>query len=228
MWQSRLVTSLLQQATLEQKLNKSISGSLAAESLLQIYRNNYFNCMQEALQATFKKTELMLGSEFFHYIGHEFILNKPFQETSLLHFGSEFSDYLATNDAMANLQYVADLAALEWAMEEIYNTQTPRLDKGDGYHLNSALQLVSSKFALFDIWQYVSALDDQQGLDVAHAAQWVLVTWVDGDIRLQSFDVEQGKLLQAILEANLPEQQLALSQLPATTTNWLLTIGVLV
>ena len=231
MWQSRLVASLLQQDTPQQEVHKSISGSLEPARLLQIYRNNYFSNMQEALQATFKQTKIMLGSDYFHHISHQFILNEPFQEASLLHFGAAFADNIAASDAMVNLKYVADLAALEWAMEVVYNTHQPRLDTGKTWRINPALQIVASDYALFDIWQYSRQQDGQQitqaAFDVSHQAQWVLVSWVDGDIYLQSFNVEQGSLLRAILAASLQEQQLTLSQLPATTSQWLVTIGVL-
>jgi len=225
MWQTRLVANLLQQAAPEHKVHQDISGSLAAESLLQIYRNNYFSCMLAALQSTFNKTEVMLGDEFFHHIGHEFILREPYQQASLLNFGATFAHYLAHSDSLANLPYVADLAALEWAMEEVCNMQEPIiLGKGDEHRVNPVLRLVPSKFALFDIWQYTGVGQ----LDVTHQAQWVLVSWVCGDIRLQSFTAEQGYLLQAILDASMAEQKLALSQLPEPTSNWLLAIGLLV
>lgn len=224
MWQSRLVANVLQQAPVEQDISGHISGSLAPENLLQIYRHNYFSRMQEALQATFRKTEAMLGSAFFKQVSHDFILAKPYQEASLLNFGAIFSAYLKDTPQLSQLAYVADLAALEWAMEEVYNAQ--RRLSYESVRLNPAMKLVASDYALLDIWQYTGT--ESAELDVCHQAQWVLVVWVQGDIRLQAFDQQQGELLQAIMLTDYEEQQLAFSQLPKTTTNWLLNIGVLV
>ena len=98
-----------------------VSGAFAANrgsstARLNIYRNNTFTSLTEALKANFPMTVRMVDERFFRYAANAFISQHPPREPRLSAYGAAFPQFLARFTATRDLPVIAELAALEWAI----------------------------------------------------------------------------------------------------------------
>jgi hypothetical protein len=91
-------------------------GEPAADARIDVYRNNVFASLTDALKETFPAVCRLVDERFFSYAAHEFIANRPPRRPSLMEYGSAFPDFLAEFPACRELHYLADVARFEWLM----------------------------------------------------------------------------------------------------------------
>jgi hypothetical protein len=88
------------------------------EERLDIYRNNVFASLTKALASTFPAVSRLVDERFFAYAAHEFIRSRPPRESCLAAYGAEFPDFLGGFPPCRELAYLADVARLEWLMQQ--------------------------------------------------------------------------------------------------------------
>ncbi|OMH25855.1 DNA-binding domain-containing protein [Motiliproteus sp. MSK22-1] len=94
-----------------------ISGPFPAEQLLQLYRNNFYISLCDYLEACFPTVSALVGEEFFRQLSKKFIQQTPLTEAPLAHYGTGFSSFISTYTPTAELPYLAEMATLEWYLE---------------------------------------------------------------------------------------------------------------
>lgn len=87
---------------------------------LQIYRNNIFSSLTRALLDTYPIIVELTGEDFSRQLMWDFILENPPQEACLSRYGGELAPFIESFSTAKNLPYLADIARLEWAMNESY------------------------------------------------------------------------------------------------------------
>lgn len=90
----------------------------AIEDRLDIYRNNVFASLTKALAASFPAVSRLVDERFFAYAAHEFISAQPPRGACLAAYGGEFPDFLRAFPPCRDLAYLADVARLEWLMQQ--------------------------------------------------------------------------------------------------------------
>lgn len=138
--------------------------SPSAAQRLQIYRNNLFEGLSDALRAVFPVLARLVGDDFFRQLARRFIVAYPLRSAQLHGFGRELPALLST--VAADWPYLADVAALEWAWHEVYHEadgaplrpeHLARLPAARHLDLRLALvpaaRLVASRYPLLRIWQ---------------------------------------------------------------------------
>jgi len=131
-----------------------------------VYRNNLRVGFTKALTISFPVIERLVGAEYFCRLAEEFLLRHPSHSGNLHHIGAPFADFLRQRFRDTEYGYLADVAALEWAREEVLiATDEPALDVsalrdvppdeygGLGFRLDAAVRLVSSKYPIVAIWR---------------------------------------------------------------------------
>ena len=88
---------------------------------IQIYRNNLFESLSDALRAVFPALAQLVGEDFFRQLTRRFIRAHPLRQAQLHDFGRELPAWLASLPMAADWPYLPDLAALEWAWHEVYH-----------------------------------------------------------------------------------------------------------
>ncbi|QKG70543.1 HvfC/BufC N-terminal domain-containing protein [Erythrobacter mangrovi] len=88
------------------------------EAGLEIYRNNYRSALVEALRATYERTERLVGEEPFRQAAAHHCITHPPTSWTLDLAGAGFAETCA--DLFANDPDVGELAALEWAMGQVF------------------------------------------------------------------------------------------------------------
>lgn len=85
---------------------------------LRIYRNHAIITLTDALKATYPVICRLVSEGFFAYAAHEFMREHMPEKPSLAQYGGAFPDFLAEFPPCRDFPYLADVARLEWAINE--------------------------------------------------------------------------------------------------------------
>jgi hypothetical protein len=101
----------------EPELLKAIVGDgLLPAARLQIYRHHVLTSLTEVLQATFPVVCRLVDERFFRYAAAAYIRQHPPVVPCLFEYGAHFPAFLAAFPPCRHLEYLADVARLEWAL----------------------------------------------------------------------------------------------------------------
>ncbi len=140
-----------------------------------VYRNNVFVSLIEALAGRFPAVCRLVGEEFFRATARVFIESHPPRSPVLLHYGGEFPAFLDAFEPAESVPYLADVARLEWAWNEAYHApdasplstdEMSALASADianaTFTLHPSLRSVASHFPIVTLW---TAMTDETDLD---------------------------------------------------------------
>jgi hypothetical protein len=131
---------------------------------LNIYRNNSFISLTNALKANFPVTVRMVDERFFAYAANAFIAEHPPREARLSVYDARFPRFLAQFPASRSYPIVAEMAAFEWAivraMTAAENDPAPvallqrlnALERSPGLVLQPTLYFALSHWPVVEIW----------------------------------------------------------------------------
>ena len=172
-----------------------LADRLPAAARFQVYRNNVFITLTQALVDVYPVVARLVGEAFFNQVARAFIRSYPSRSGNLLDFGRELPPFLGGLLESGALPYLADVAALEWAYHEIFHAadaapldaerlaQVPEADLGRlRFSLHPATRLVASPYPIVTIWEANQAGADSGGeIDLDASADHVLVARRDLD-----------------------------------------------
>ncbi|MCL1059410.1 DNA-binding domain-containing protein [Shewanella gelidimarina] len=97
------------------------------QSRLSVYRNNAFQALLNGLQTSFPVCQTVLGEGCFGQLAQQYCTAYPLNDANLNHYGAQFSQLLAKeikqHQAFKGLEYLSELAALEWSLKQGYYAQ---------------------------------------------------------------------------------------------------------
>jgi len=138
----------------------------SAATAVDIYRNNYFGNLHDALAGVYPVIKQLVGDDFFRFMARKFAACFPSRGGNLHHYGEELAEFLTTFAAARTLPYLADVAALEWACHAAYFAQDAaefemfklaEISSDDYPHLqlklHPACRVLRSRFPIVQIWQ---------------------------------------------------------------------------
>lgn len=189
-----------------------------------VYRNNVFIGLTNALRASFPCTAKLVGDEFFMAMARVFAAAHPPESPVLLHYGAEFPDFIASFPPAASLPYLADVARIERAGTEAYHARDvasllpsafagvpPEQALFLRFRLHPSVRLLRSPFPAFMIWRMNAADGTPEPVDLAES-QDTLVLRPDAEVDVRqmlpaSHDfmaaLAQGMTLAQALESAL-------------------------
>jgi hypothetical protein len=154
------------------------------------------------LRLAFPVVEGLVGEDFFQSAAGRFTRQSPPTAADLALYGAKFPAFLRTEPGLREFPYVAEVAAVEWAVNEAYYAPEAKPlsaedltgivpeTYGDLVFLpHPSLRLVQSDFAIDRIWSAVKAEDAAaiEGLDPVGPA-FILVHREGLDVTLASAD----------------------------------------
>jgi len=161
----------------EQAVPKGLTSRTGPRPLkrFNVYRNNVFVSLIEALEGRFPAVCRLVGEEFFRAMARAFIENHPPRSPVLLHYGGEFPGFLDGFEPAESVPYLADVARLEWSWNEAYHApdasplcadEMSALASADIANatitLHPSLRSVASNFPVVTLW---TAMTDETDLD---------------------------------------------------------------
>jgi Putative DNA-binding domain len=201
------------------------ADGMAAEERLDIYRNNVFASLTEALRDTFPAVCRLVDERFFAYAAHEFIRRHPPRRAVLSEYGAQFAEFLAGFPPAGELVYLPDVARLEWLLAAAANAadavpaaagvlapipaeDTPHLV----LRLHPALRLIASPWPIDRIWRANRRGAGGDGrIDLAAGGVRLEVSRVGGDVMLRLLDPASFAFRDALAGGALLEQAAVLA-----------------
>ena len=149
------------------QLSELVAGDgMDPGSRLQIYRNHAVITLTDALKATYPVVCRLVSDGFFAYAAHEFIREHLPQRPCLAEYGADFADFLTQFPPCRDFGYLADIARLEWAINEalhaedvaaITRGELTRVSAADApqliLSLHPGLRLLESRWPIERIWR---------------------------------------------------------------------------
>lgn len=138
-----------------------------------VYRNNVFVSLIEALQGRYPAVCRLVGEEFFRATARAFIEQNPPRSPVLLHYGAGFAEFLDAFEPVAELPYMGDVARIEWAWNEAYHASDAAPLSADDmaalaskdvataiFTLHPSLGTVSSSYPIVSLWSAMKEESD--------------------------------------------------------------------
>ena len=136
-----------------------------ARRRLAVYRNTVQLNFLGSLESSFPAIRRLVGEEYFTQTAREFQRHHPSPSGDLLHAGRLFPDFLAELHAADRFRYLADVARLEWLIQDallaaehapldLSKLAAVSADDYDGLHfaLHPSLRLFSAPVPALRIW----------------------------------------------------------------------------
>ena len=104
-------------------LETIIGDGLRPAVRLQIYRHHVLTSLTDVLQTTFPVICRLVDERFFRYAADAYIRQHPPEAPCLFEYGAHFPAFLVTFPPCRHLEYLADVARLEWALNTALHTE---------------------------------------------------------------------------------------------------------
>lgn len=195
----------------------------APDARFEAYRRTTLANLHSALAAAYPVVLRLVAEAFFREAAERYARARGSASGDLNEYGGLFADFLATYPHAASLEYLADVARLEWAVHESRRAaDSPLLDAGTlacvplelqgaiRFGLHPAVRLIASPHPILAIWEANQPQRDGVPEGDGGAAR-ILVRRIDGVASPVAIGVEDWTFLAAIMRgATLDEACAAL------------------
>ena len=181
-----------------------------ADARSRLFRDNALANLAGALAATYPVVRRLVGEAFFGEAARRHALAVPSTSGDLNAYGAMFAAFLADYAPARSLEYLADVARLEWALHECDQAaEAPRLDTAalariaNGSEgevrlaLHPAVRLVASAHPVLAIWEANQPGRDGT-LDREPVPECVLVHRTSQGTQAQAIDAASHALVEAL------------------------------
>jgi hypothetical protein len=133
---------------------------------LEVYRNNYRGNLHDTLAAAYPVLRQLVGEDFFRLLARRYIERHASRSGNLHHYGSEMAGLLTDFENTQHLEYLPDVARLEWAVHRAYFAEDlPAFDLGRlaavapaayadlRWRLHPGCTMLASPFPVAEIWR---------------------------------------------------------------------------
>ena len=184
---------------------------------LQIYQNNVIGSLTRAMQLTYPLIVILTGEGFAESVMRSFVRQNPPRESCLARYGEGFDRCIESYAPARDLPYLADIARLEWAMNEsFYATDDSALDPSDlqnvpgcelaemTLRLRSSVRLMESSWPLLAIREFClrDNRDESETLDLDQGGCRVMIYRPALSVEVESVDLPEYAFLQGIQEGS--------------------------
>lgn len=188
------------------------SDGIAPQTRMDVYRNNVFHSLTEALGALYPAVKRLVGDGFFGYTANAYLRANPPKRGTLVDFGWDFPEFLARFEPAASLAYLPDVARVELAWHRAYHAadaepllaadfQEIREDRLPlaRLALHPSCRFVESPFPVGRIWEAnMAGNDDSETIDLADGPARLLVIRPFVDVEVRTLGAGVYALLRAL------------------------------
>jgi len=104
-------------------LETIVGDGLLPAARLQLYRHHVLTSLTDVLQGTFPVICRLVDERFFRYAADAYIRQYPPEAPCLFEYGTHFPAFLAAFPPCRRLEYLADVARLEWALHRALHAE---------------------------------------------------------------------------------------------------------
>jgi len=180
-----------------------------AEQILSIYRGSIYGGLKKALAETYPVVKELVGEEFFNAMLSEYINAHPCQVQDLNNYGFELSNFIKNFKPAESVEYLADIASLEWHINVASNTELQINNLADLVNLTEDVQLklimclpkgsalIYSDYSIDEIWN-THQQDDKAMFEIENNGFHYFVFNCDNNIKIDRLSLEQFYFLSQI------------------------------
>ena len=188
-------------------------GGISNLQRLQIYRDGTKAARMNALKAIYPICLAIVGERCFKGLARDFIVETPSRWPDLNRYGEDFARFLqpvSAWPAFTGLEYLPDLARLEWLWHGLYYAgddpdfdaqafARDAADDADGiaFQVSASLRLYESPWPVAEVWERHRERRDLQELRIGKGDRLVLWRHVL-DCRMQRVDADLFRLMRAV------------------------------
>ena len=198
------------------------SNGLSSLQRVQLYQNNVFISLTQALADVYPVVERLVGEAFFRFTARRYIQRHPSVSGNLHEFGRELAAFLSESSGNHGLPYLTDVAALEWAYHEVFHagvalpidlTRLARIPDEEQdrlrLRLHPARRLIASRYPVLAIWE-ANRGDAVDVIDLDVGGDFLLVARRDLECQIERItpgefvflaEVDEGATLEQACEA---------------------------
>jgi hypothetical protein len=193
-------------------------GTLAPLERIDIYRTNVRSLHVSVLMSVYLVCEKILGSDYFKQIAKQYFKQHPSHSVDLNQYGNQFPNFLQQQSEqraeLAEYQYLADLAQLEWQIQEVYfSADNIKLDPVEfqnacvsqagamSFSLQASVSILDSSYPIAELWEMHQAdyVQQQQEI-VANKHEYLCVFRDEYQVSLRKISADLFSLIVAIQE----------------------------
>jgi hypothetical protein len=197
-----------------------VSHGIAPAERAGIYRNNVRATFRNTLQIGFPAVARLVGVDYFRQLAGAYQDRYPSRSGNLQHVGADFPAYLAGLFYGSRFEYLADVAAIEWAYQEIVvaadhgpldRARLAAVRPGDyatlRLQLHPAARVIESRFPLVRIWRANRDESlDSAPIDLDSGGERILLLRRELDVEIHRIAIADFEFLAALArEARLSE-----------------------
>jgi hypothetical protein len=189
-----------------------VGGAIDAASRVAIYRNNVFGNYRRALSATYPVLRRLVGGPFFDAAADAFVRAYPSTVGDLNRYGGDLPHFLERYAPAQSLPYLADVARLEWAIDQARIAgdaepfdlgalrSVPAHAQGKlRFVLHPSARLVVSPYPILHIWRTNQpGANGDERIDLGEGGDRLLIRRTAGEIAVESLTAGELVLLGAL------------------------------
>jgi hypothetical protein len=188
-------------------------NGIAPRARLDVYRNNLREGFRKALALGFPVIERLVGADCFAQLAGAFLAAHPSRSGDLHHIGAPFADFLRARYAAGEHGYLGDVAALEWACQQVgIGERLPAATAEDlrgiepsryetvHFSLHPTVRLVASDYPIVRIWLSNQAGAPPETIALDAGGDRVLVRDVGDGVEFHRLRAGEFALARAIAE----------------------------
>lgn len=173
----------------------------------RLIRHNYLH----ALTITYPVLRRLIGNDYFRVFARGYLKRYPSTSGDLFGYGQHFPLFIRQ---LKSPRLLIELARLEWACHEVYQSADNQLPSQAGVHpvatadpssvtfrLNQSVRLLRRSLSVHQVWYALQSEADGEGIGELRPYPeegGLLVTRAGGSIHVRSLSLEQLWLLQAM------------------------------
>lgn len=206
---------------------------ISAAARLRVYRNNARSVFERALEATFPVVRERVGPDYFRQLSHFYRRAHPPAAGDLHEVGRHFAVFLSVYLADSPYEWLAELAALEWAIAEsgvaAESTVTeaaelavvdPESVAGVRLRFVPSLQRVSARVPVLAVWRANQPDAGQATVDLSTGPEFILLHRTANGVQLRGLQAAEFAFVDSLtagatLGAAVETSALPLELLPA-------------
>jgi hypothetical protein len=194
----------------------AVTPAADAAERIAIYRRAVFANYRNALRATYPAVAHTVGAALFDGAVDAFVRAHPSRCGDLNVYGAEFSDFLAGHTPVEAWTFLADLARLEWAIDEagraadvvsdppavlaaLAGVEPARLPAAR-LALHPSCRIVVSRHAVLRRWRGAQGDEEERGAAADDQQEIILIRRDERGIPLERLDPPEGAWLNALAE----------------------------
>lgn len=204
-------------AALYKNVNPEAWGT--GDQLVNIYRQSIRGGLVEALSNIYPVCVKLVGELFFEHMVEDYLKKFPSRSPDLADYGAEFPLYIKEFEPAKELEYLSDVAVLEWCWHRAFNAanevdgsvnqlaelaEVPVADQGSiRFHLAPSAFVVRSEFPIQQIWQVNQDEYEGEGIVNLDDGASCLVVWRNAvfGMRIDVLSEQEYAFLKAVKEA---------------------------